>query len=317
MKRVNATKELFSIDEQIEHMKNKGITFDEISEDDAKEFLRKNNYYMKCASYRSNYEKCESGKREGQYKKLDFAYLRELSTIDMHLRYLIIEMCLDIEHAIKVKLIDEVTNNEKEDGYNIVRKFLADDDRFRILKSIKGHKSGEYCKDLIAKYYPYFPVWVFVELISFGDLLYFCSFYEEVYGVQIVNNKFMNTVRDLRNAAAHSNCILNKITERIDATKQVDSELSNFIKSMRDISKTSRVNNLNYKFANNFITLLYVYNSLMVENARRKRYKQIQDFMNDRVIRNANYFSSNTKIVGAYKFHKKVVDNLVNETYNV
>ena len=32
-------------------------------------------------------------------------------------------------------------------------------------------------KDLIEKYYPYFPVWVFVELISFGDLLYFCSFY--------------------------------------------------------------------------------------------------------------------------------------------
>ena len=308
---MNSTKELLSIDEQIEHMKNKGITFIEISEDDAKEFLKNNNYYMKCASYRSNYEKCESGKREGQYKKLDFAYLKELSTIDMHLRYLIMEMCLDIEHAIKVKLIDEVTNNDKEDGYNIVRKFLAADDKFRILKSIKGHKSGEYCKDLISKYYPYFPVWVFVELISFGDLLYFCSFYEKEYGVQIVNNKFMNTVRDLRNAAAHSNCILNKITERIDSTKQIDSDLSNFIKGMSNISKTSRVNNLNYKFANNFITLLYVYDSLMAENARQKRYKQIQEFMNDRVVRNANYFRSNTKIVGAYNFHKKVVDNLV------
>lgn len=64
------------------------------------------------------------------------------------------------------------------------------------------------------------------------------------------------------------------------------------------------------------ITLLYVYNNLMAENAKRKRYKQIQNFMNDRIIRNANYFSSNSKIVGAYKFHKKVVDNLVNETYN-
>ena len=317
MKRVNATKELLSIEEQIEHMKKKGITFIEISEEDAKEFLKNNNYYMKCASYRANYEKCDLGKRKGQYKKLDFAYLKELSTIDMHLRYLIIEMCLDIEHALKVKLINEVTNNEREDGYNIVRRFLADDDRFRILKSIKGHKSGEYCKDLISKYYPYFPVWVFVELISFGDLIYFCSFYEKEYGVQIVNNKFMNIVRDLRNAAAHSNCILNKITERIDETKQIDSELSNFIKSMHNISKTSRVNNLNYKFANNFITLLFVYNSLMAVGARKKRYKEIQDFMDNRMIRNSDFFSSNTKIVGAYKFHKKVVDNLVNDTYNV
>lgn len=31
---------------------------------------------------------------------------------------------------------------------------------------IHKHKSGEYCKNLIEKYYPYFPIWVLVELIS-------------------------------------------------------------------------------------------------------------------------------------------------------
>ena len=220
-------------------------------------------------------------------------------------------MCLDIEHAIKVKLIDDVTNNPLEDGYEIVKKFIAKDDNLRILKSIRSHKSGEYCKDLIAKYYPYFPVWVFVELISFGDLLYFCSFYEEIYGVQIVNNTLMNTVRDMRNAAAHSNCILNKMTERIDPTKQINSDISNFIKGMPNISKTSRVNNLNYKFANSFITLLYVYDNLMTENSKQKRYKEIQEFLNDRVVRNKLFFKSNSKIVGVYNFHKKVIDNLV------
>lgn len=40
----------------------------------------------------------------------------------------------------------------------------------------------------------------------------------------------MNIVRDVRNAAAHSSCLLNKITERINATKQVNSEISNFIR---------------------------------------------------------------------------------------
>ena len=47
--------------------------------------------------------------------------------------------------------------------------------------------------------YPYFPVWVFVELISFGDLTYLTAFYDELYSDPIVNNKFMNTVRDMRN----------------------------------------------------------------------------------------------------------------------
>ena len=292
-------------------MKNRGITFNEISENDAKQFLQNNNYYMKLDAYRANYDKCDTGKRQGRYKKLDFGYLKELSTIDMYLRYIVMDMCLDIEHVIKVRLIKNITNNPSEDGYDIVRKFIAQDDNLRILKNIRSHKSGEYCKDLIEKYYPYFPVWVFVELISFGDLLYFCSFYEKIYGVQIINNKLMNTVRDVRNAAAHSNCLLNKMTEKIDSTKQVNNEISSFIIGMKNISKTSRVNNLSYKFTNSFVTVLYVYDSLMNEIPKQKRYKEIQEFMNGRVVKNKQFFQSNSKIVGVYNFHKKVIDNLV------
>ena len=51
------------------------------------------------------------------------------------------------------------------------------------------------------------------ELISFGDLTYLCAFYNQLYKEQIVNNKFMNTVRDIRNASAHSNCLINKLFE--------------------------------------------------------------------------------------------------------
>ena len=43
-------------DELISHMKLKGIKFD-IAKEDAKVFLQNNNYYMKLASYRANYDK--------------------------------------------------------------------------------------------------------------------------------------------------------------------------------------------------------------------------------------------------------------------
>ena len=283
-------KSLLTVEQLIEHMKNKGIKFKEVSEDEAKQFLVNNNYYMKLASYRANYEKCDSGRRVGQYKNLDFGYLKELSTIDMYLRYKVMEMCLDIEHAIKVKLLKEITNNSKEDGYEIVKKFIAQDDNLRILKSIRSHKSGEYCKDLIEKYYPYFQAWVFVEVISFGDLIYFCSFYEEVHNTKIVDNKLMNTVRDVRNASAHSNCLLNKLTEKIDATKQPPVEITNFIKNMDGISDSSRRNNLDYKFTYSFVTLLYVYDTLMPEVAKKKRYVELQEFLNNRVIKHKEYF---------------------------
>lgn len=144
-------KNLLSIDELMEHMKERGIKFEIISESDARTFLTNNNYYFKLASYRTLYAKCPDGSsREGQYQNLDFAYLKELSTIDMYLRYIIIEMCLDIEHAIKVRLINAVTQNSNDDGYQLIKLYLKDEDPgFNILKSIRSHKSGEYCKDLI------------------------------------------------------------------------------------------------------------------------------------------------------------------------
>ena len=62
-----------TIDDQIAHMKKKGITFSyDVSEEDAKYFLQHNNYYIKLASYRNNYNK-----QNDKYINLDFAYLKE------------------------------------------------------------------------------------------------------------------------------------------------------------------------------------------------------------------------------------------------
>lgn len=138
-----------------------------------------------------------------------------------------------------------------------------------------------------------------------------CQFCEDRYDVKIVNHRLMNTVRDMRNAAAHSNCLLNKMTEKIDATKQVQSAVSNFVGKMQEISKTSRVNNLRDKFTNSFITLLYVYDCMMPDESRKKRYEEINGFLEGRAARHKEYFKTNTKIVGVYNFHKKVIKNLL------
>ena len=86
---------------------------------------------------------------------------------------------------------------------------------------------------------------------------------------------------------------------------------------MSDVSKQSRKNNLNYKFTYNFICLLYVYDSLMSNTVKQKRYKQIIEFMDGRVKKNKNYFLSNSKILGVYNFNKKVIDNLIRNTYTI
>lgn len=304
-------KTILSVQEQIRHMKEKGITFQHVTEAEAADFLANNTYYMKLAAYRANYMKYETGARAGQYRDLDFGYLKELSTLDMHLRYFVLQMCLDIEHAIKVQLIRQITQDENEDGYEAVKDFLKEDENFYILKSISRQKSGEYCKNLIEKYYPYFPAWVFVEVVSFGTLFRFYKNYNRKHGHPMMNNKLINIVRDLRNASAHSNCLMNHISEKLEESKQPHSEVISFIKGMSNISQSARRKNLRYKFSYNIVTLLYVYDAFVPEVAKKNRYAQLQDFMEKRMLRNKDYFVEHAQLCGTYHFLKKVLDNLI------
>ncbi|MCD7766913.1 MAG: Abi family protein [Lachnospiraceae bacterium] len=93
-----------SIDEQIADMQQKGITFQYANVEEARNFLKNNNYYFKLKSYERNYDKYSSTEKKGQYINLDFAYLKELSTLDMYIRKMILSMALDIEHALKVNV---------------------------------------------------------------------------------------------------------------------------------------------------------------------------------------------------------------------
>ena len=95
--------------ELVNKMKNeKGIRFEIVSEDYAAFYLENINNYMRTTAYRKNYQQYLNGKNKGKYIDLDFAYLKELSTIDMHFRFLVTKMCLDIEHALKVQILNDI-----------------------------------------------------------------------------------------------------------------------------------------------------------------------------------------------------------------
>lgn len=60
-------KRLLSADELIRHFDKKGITFQNVSREEARDFLENHNYFFKLYAYRANYEKVMSGEKEGQY----------------------------------------------------------------------------------------------------------------------------------------------------------------------------------------------------------------------------------------------------------
>lgn len=117
--------------DQINKMKSSGIKFIIVSEESAKEFISNNTYYFKIKAFQKNYIK--NGK--GAYVNLDFAYLKDFSTIDMRFRKLVLSMVLSIEHSMKVKLNNDISNNPSEDGYSIVNEFFNQKEYQYIVKS--------------------------------------------------------------------------------------------------------------------------------------------------------------------------------------
>ena len=88
----------------------------------------------------------------------------------------------------------------------------------------------------------------------------------------------MGSVRDIRNASVHSNCLINKLFEELPATQQPDAEITEYVKRIKDIPSSTRAKNLKYRVVYDFVTLLFVYNEIVPEGvAKRQRHKEIQE----------------------------------------
>ena len=208
-----------SLDEQIQHLKDKGILFNIMDEESAKQYLKYNNNYYKLTSFRKNYDKHPGGKNEGKYINLEFAYLVDMAIIDMRLRYRIVEMALDIEHHTKLQLLRKIEEYD-EDGYQIVRDYinsLDDSHKNNFESEISRNRRSIYCKDIIEKYEGNYPVWVFIEIISFGKLVGFYHYFANRFSDKEMKYDYYGllTCKKIRNTSAHSNCILNDLRSHI------------------------------------------------------------------------------------------------------
>ena len=92
--------------EQVVYLRDKkDVTFNYMSEEAAERFLADRNYFFKLKAFAKNYDKrLMDGEAKGRYIGLDFAYLVELSRIDKQLRDLVLDLTLDIEHYLKVRI---------------------------------------------------------------------------------------------------------------------------------------------------------------------------------------------------------------------
>ena len=119
---------MMKISEMVPYLKTKNIKFELISEDKAEKYLRDNNNYYNVTSYKNNFEKYMiDGVFVNKYIDLDFAYLKDLAIIDHRVRLLFFKMIIDIEHYLKIRLLNLIENIADEDRYRIVNLYLEKD----------------------------------------------------------------------------------------------------------------------------------------------------------------------------------------------
>lgn len=316
-------------EELVEKIKEKNIRCEIKSEVEITEYLKEHNNYFRTASYRKNYEKYLEGEKKDKYIDLDFGYLTELSTIDMHLRFLVLKMCLDIEHSLKVAILSDITLNDKEDGYTIVKSFLNKNEY--ILKDIYYKSHSTYVGDLINKYFIFdthedgnkkicidevtveCPVWAFMEIITFGEFTKFYSMYYEAYPKREDYSGLINSVKSLRNACAHNNCLIHNLRK---GTSKSSHKVSKFVKEIETIKKSERKKALSVRTVYELTALVYLYSEVVFEPVKEHRLRELHDLVHNRMTRNADYFERQDIIKSSYKFFKKIVDFLIETTYN-
>lgn len=315
-----------TVEEQIKDMVEKNVKFEICTVQDAKSFLKYNNYYFKIKSYARNYNFDPIKKK---YFNLDFAYLVELSRLDMYTRKIILELSLDVEHYLKVRLMNDLSNNSKEDGYNIVDLFLKYHSNAKADIQQKADKYS-FCSELAEKHLNEFneteklALWNIVELLSFGNFMELYELYYHTYD-SFNYTPYLKSIKFIRNAAAHNNCILSSIKKPNSEKKfRKTKQLTNMIGKTPGLKELkNRDGMMKNPIIHDFVALLFVYNDIMkVSATKEKRNKRMHDIKKEfcdedgRFKKNKNYFQKNPYIKEAYEFVCHIIEYIDKKNSN-
>ena len=219
-------KPILTIEQQIMHLKQRGVSFELCAEAEAARILAGQDHYLRLAAYRVLFPKRVGGPRDGQYAGLDFGHLVDLAAIDRELRGFLLPLTLDVENSAKTRLIERITEKPGEDGYSILSDYLAalnHGDRNRREGELRRLQNDADLGPLVSRYpIGEMPAWVFLELSSFGVFAVFAVFYlfcANRWGDSRMRDEhyMLRRANSLRNAAAHSSAIVNGLGSPLSA----------------------------------------------------------------------------------------------------
>lgn len=310
-------KPILKVNQLVNHLKNKNVKFDLITEEEAEKYLKENNNYYNLTSYKKVYERYIGGENDRKFIDLDFACLKDLSIIDMRMRYLLFQMTIDIEHYLKIEILNLVEDIPEEDGYIVVNEYLDNDFKNdkRVHKSILKKIGDVHYNELFKKYelkkeeqIRDIPIWEFLEIISFGELVSFYILFSKKYNLkkQFKRRFILVEINKLRNATAHNSCILCDINNK-DNDNPCDYRILSLLGKC-GINEESR----NIKLSNTRIRqityTLFMFNDIVTSDGIKKYItSELNNLYYNRIIKHKEYYNNNELLLSIYNFFDKII----------
>lgn len=145
------------------------------------------------------------------------------------------------------------------------------------INEISRGKASPYTAGLIARYPRNdYPAWAFMEVIPFGRFAHFYKFCAERFDDEAMRDDFylLQSVKGLRNACAHNNCIINDM--RAETPKHKVRNAVATAMGAIGIGKSARKTKMSNERLQQIATTLFVHQKIASEGVRRHRSEDLR-----------------------------------------
>ena len=210
-----------------------------------------------------------------------------------------------------IELINE------ENGYDTVNEFLNEDyqNLQKIHNSIKRKISSIEYKNICDKYLnddklSNIPIWEFLEIITFGELINFYEFFIKKYHISgdIKYVYILREIKKLRNAVAHNDNILDDLNIQKDHYDFSENNIIEFLDNA-NISKKNKINKLRNNHIKQITYTLYMFNEMVTSDGIKYDVKRkLKKFFYKRIPMNKEYYKDNELLKSVYEYFDKLIN---------
>lgn len=153
-----------------------------------------------------------------------------------------------------------------------------------------------------------------MEVLSFGRFIDLYQLYYQKYPSKEHFSSYLWSLKFLRNAAAHNNCLLNSLKAPYNITLHKNRDIQFQVSKIKSISEKSRDTWMQNPVIHDFVILVYVYlNVVKSEGIKQNGIRQLKWLFEEKMPRHKEYFDKNLSIKECYHFTHKVVNIFCNK----